>query len=548
MSPTILSHISGKTIFLDAEGGEKAERKAKRKKHMRKRDAEKRSKKKRQHSGEIESEKSSSSSRHKNKRKNGSDSDENQSYSSSSASNRRRNSYNRSRPRPPSSSSRDKRSYQACRLERAHERYSPEKTYYYNSVRPASANNYEWQKYNGSRGGFGYSGKSSEDDYYDYRRGRKGSRRSRPRSGDRNRRRSRSRSRSFRERSTLRRLPPDYIIDKSVLLDIARKNAAKLVRSGVLPTDIFSRDQILAIKAGGKSVKELTEYCKRIAKRDAAGDANDSSDEEHRFNHQFTVKDRPMPHNTMNIRDAIPLPIRTPHDLAIESTKMKIIFPVSSGTRHRFKELEWKKVDKEEDYLTGKHPVSSLMELCTKRRWGEPTFELCFRHGPPHRPNFIYKVTLNGVEYQPCVTAKSKKEAKANAAAFCLQSLGLLPFSKAPTPATQQAELLKTVPDKGGPVPRPSHESSEIQSNSSTSVKADTKLMPPPHPPPFLRKFLDFPLGPLPRLEPAPPASFRPQPCPRLIHNVIDHQHLEQFQEFGPLPPPTSGPGTRRDE
>jgi len=359
MSSTILSHISGKTIVLDVEEGEiteEAERKAERKKHMRKREAEeaeKRSKKKRQHSGEIESEKSSSSSssRHKNKRKNGSDSDsdENQSYSSSSASNRRRNSYNRSRSRSPSSSSRDKSSYQACSWERAHERYSPVKTYYYNSVRRASAYNYNWQKYNGSRGGFGYSGKSSEDDDYDYRRDRRGSRRSRSRSGDRNRRRSRSRSRSFRERSTLRRLHPDDIIDKSVLLDIARKNAAKLMRSGVLPTDIFSRDQILAIKAGGKSVEELTEYCKRIAKRDAAGDANDSSDEEHLINHPFTVKDRPMPAITMNIRNAIPLPIRTPHELAIESAKMKIIFPVSSGTQHRFKELEWKTVDKEEE-------------------------------------------------------------------------------------------------------------------------------------------------------------------------------------------------------
>lgn len=120
------------------------------------------------------------------------------------------------------------------------------------------------------------------------------------------------------------------------------------MRQGVLPTDIFSRDQILAIKAGGKSVEELTEYCKRVARRDAAGDAGDSSDEDNLIHHPFAVKERPMPAITMNIRNAIPLPIRSPHELAIENAKLKVQFPVSSGTQHRYKELEWKSVDSDE--------------------------------------------------------------------------------------------------------------------------------------------------------------------------------------------------------
>lgn len=65
-------------------------------------------------------------------------------------------------------------------------------------------------------------------------------------------------------------------------MEIARKNAAKLMRSGCLPSDIFSRDQLIAIRAGGKSVDELTDYCKRLARKDARGDAlsdNDSDGE-----------------------------------------------------------------------------------------------------------------------------------------------------------------------------------------------------------------------------------------------------------------------------
>lgn len=105
--------------------------------------------------------------------------------------------------------------------------------------------------------------------------------------------------------------------------------------------------------------------------------------------------------------------------------------------------------------LSGKHPVSALMELTAKRRWGNPEFELCFEHGPPHKRQFVYKVIVNGIEYQPCVAVGNKKQAKANAAAFCLQSLGLLPSGCSLGPG----ELLQTVGvDEGGvplPVPPP---------------------------------------------------------------------------------------------
>lgn len=86
------------------------------------------------------------------------------------------------------------------------------------------------------------------------------------------------------------------------------------MRRGVLPSDIFSRDQIMAIRAGGKSVEELTDYCKRIAKRDANGvaisddDSGDDGDADHFLHHPFQVKDRPLPQITLNIRNAVPIP------------------------------------------------------------------------------------------------------------------------------------------------------------------------------------------------------------------------------------------------
>nr|XP_027234284.1 protein SON-like [Penaeus vannamei] len=77
--------------------------------------------------------------------------------------------------------------------------------------------------------------------------------------------------------------------------------------------------------------------------------------------------------------------------------------------------------------LSGKHPVSALVELCSKRKWSPPEFEMVFDCGPEHKKNFLMKVMVNGQEYKPSVAASTKKLAKANAAAACLQSLGLFP-------------------------------------------------------------------------------------------------------------------------
>jgi len=77
--------------------------------------------------------------------------------------------------------------------------------------------------------------------------------------------------------------------------------------------------------------------------------------------------------------------------------------------------------------LSNKHPVSALMELCNRRRWGAPDFTVVNESGPDHQKNFLFKVKVNNVEYQPAIASSNKKTAKAQCAAVCLQEMGLLP-------------------------------------------------------------------------------------------------------------------------
>ena len=45
--------------------------------------------------------------------------------------------------------------------------------------------------------------------------------------------------------------------------------------------------------------------------------------------------------------------------------------------------------------LSGKHPVTALMELSTRRRWGAPSFVQAFECGPPHKKQYIFKVSCD---------------------------------------------------------------------------------------------------------------------------------------------------------
>lgn len=45
--------------------------------------------------------------------------------------------------------------------------------------------------------------------------------------------------------------------------------------------------------------------------------------------------------------------------------------------------------------VAGKHPVSALVELCSKRKWPPPDFEMVFDCGPDHKKNFLMKVNFS---------------------------------------------------------------------------------------------------------------------------------------------------------
>ncbi|KAL4609170.1 protein SON-like isoform X2 [Arapaima gigas] len=71
-----------------------------------------------------------------------------------------------------------------------------------------------------------------------------------------------------------------------------------------------------------------------------------------------------------------------------------------------------------------KHPVSALMEICNKKKWAPPEFVMVHHSGPDHRKNFLFKVVVNGTDYQPQTASPNKKHAKAMAATVALQAMG----------------------------------------------------------------------------------------------------------------------------
>ncbi|KAF9410099.1 hypothetical protein HW555_010711, partial [Spodoptera exigua] len=195
--------------------------------------------------------------------------------------------------------------------------------------------------------------------------------RSRHRSSSRSRRRSRSRSRRrsrSRSRHRTRRLSPRHgrrrsrsptgvklaDSEKKRLLEVARRNAINMLKNGAVPAGAaalppHTRNQVMAaIQSGGKSVDELTDFCKHLSKKEALGElssvsSNDDDMSENEdtlaFHHPFLVKEKaPI---VMNIRGGAPLPIKTNPLPIANKEELRLQFPVSSGSQHREKASEW---------------------------------------------------------------------------------------------------------------------------------------------------------------------------------------------------------------
>ncbi|KOC68083.1 Protein SON [Habropoda laboriosa] len=194
-------------------------------------------------------------------------------------------------------------------------------------------------------------------------------RRHRSRSDDRNRDkyiRGRSRSRERKERIE---------IDKKKLLEIARRNAINMIKQGTLP--LVQQDKaIAAIQAGGKTVDELTDFCKSLSKSEALGELSsisseeDGSESEKGFHHPFLLKGRPSS-IIMNIRDAKQLPTKTFQEKTVESSnQLRLQFPVSSGQHHRKSESEWipvtpKKPEPKKQFIPPSSSVEPLAVIPT---------------------------------------------------------------------------------------------------------------------------------------------------------------------------------------
>lgn len=99
----------------------------------------------------------------------------------------------------------------------------------------------------------------------------------------------------------------ELIIDKKRLLEIARKNAISMFKNGSLPgtqgmTQEVKDKVLMRMRYGGKSVEELTEFCKKLSQGENLNDLSDLSsneDSDHdkfgnekAFHHPFVLKDR----------------------------------------------------------------------------------------------------------------------------------------------------------------------------------------------------------------------------------------------------------------
>ncbi|XP_011876841.1 PREDICTED: protein SON isoform X2 [Vollenhovia emeryi] len=197
-----------------------------------------------------------------------------------------------------------------------------------------------------------YSSHNSKSDKREKQRSRSRERHDKDRSSERRdsgRSRESYRYRSHSEkrgRSASRERKERIEINKKKLLEIARRNVISMIKQGTL--SVVQKDKaIAAIQSGGKTVDELTDFCKSLSKSEALGELSsissedEESESEKGFHHPFLLKERPSS-IIMNIKDAKQLPTKTFQEKTAEtSNQLRLQFPVSSGQHHRKSENEW---------------------------------------------------------------------------------------------------------------------------------------------------------------------------------------------------------------
>lgn len=120
-----------------------------------------------------------------------------------------------------------------------------------------------------------------------------------------------------------------------------------MLKNGALP-GITTMKELQQARYSGRSIDELTDFCKKISNGEVLSDLSSvsSGDSDHdregnskAFHHPFVLKDRgPI---VLNIRNSIPIPTRS-----VDQTNAILqAFPVSSGQQHRQSEMEWVPVE-----------------------------------------------------------------------------------------------------------------------------------------------------------------------------------------------------------
>ena len=222
---------------------------------------------------------------------------------------------------------------------------------YTRSRRSRSRSRTRRRSYSRGRDDYSYRRRSYSRDRYSSRR-RSRSPYDRDRYSRRRYSRSRSRSRDRRHREAQERYDRNlrrqerYLrskINKEKLLEIAKKNAGKILKAG---GDFMGMDQdrLISMKSGGSNLDELTKFCKELAKKGLEDSQkidmlaeDESESEEEEFHHPFMVKDKPLPNPiTMLIGEA--KETLTPAARAVAKSQRMLEFPVSSGNAHRTKE------------------------------------------------------------------------------------------------------------------------------------------------------------------------------------------------------------------
>ncbi|GFO13804.1 protein son [Plakobranchus ocellatus] len=161
-------------------------------------------------------------------------------------------------------------------------------------------------------------------------------------------------------------------IDKAKLRRIAIANALVNMKAGNGP-----QVDVPAVKSGGKSVQELTEFCKKISEKgntDKGNEVSDSSEEEVArqsdeeemlIHHPFKIKEPSSTGIVLNIRNSKQLPVQTPLEKQAQKANLRLAFPVSSGSHHRANESEW--VPVERPTTSAPTPAQSIPPTCQQQ-------------------------------------------------------------------------------------------------------------------------------------------------------------------------------------